>query len=85
MKTDIEKTFLNKLIPPTKRLRDLNPRDRKIGAVLYWVNLAMLSACMGFGIPYLINKMIKHDVEKDVKVQKLTQQISMGDFIKDKQ
>ena len=85
MQTDIEKTFLNKLIPPTKRLRDLNPRDRKIGAVLYWVNLAMLSACMGFGIPYLINKMIKHDVEKDVKAQKIMQQVRMEDFIDDKQ
>ena len=67
MKKDIEKSFLNKLIPPTKRLRDLSPRDKKIGAALYWINLAMLSACMGFGIPYLINKMIRHDVNKDVQ------------------
>ena len=66
MKKDIEKSFLNKLIPPTKRLRDLSPRDKKIGATLYWINLAVLSACMGFGIPYLINKMIRRDVEKDV-------------------
>jgi len=73
MKKDIEKSFLNKLIPPIKRLRDLGPRDRKIGAVLYWINLAMLSACMGFGIPYLINKMIKHDVQKDVEKTKQQQ------------
>ena len=66
---DVEKTFMNKLIPPTKRLRDLSPRDKKIGATLYWINLAMLSTCMGFGIPYLINKMIRHDVEKDVRAQ----------------
>ena len=66
---DVEKTFMNKLIPPTKRLRDLSPRDKKIGAALYWINLAMLSTCMGFGIPYLINKMIRHDVEKDVQAQ----------------
>ena len=64
---DLEKSFLTKLIPPTKRLRDLNPRDKKIGAALYWINLAMLSACMGFGIPYLLNKMIRHDVNKDVQ------------------
>lgn len=67
---DVEKSFLNKLIPPTKRLRDLSTRDKKIGAALYWINLAMLSTCMGFGIPYLINKMIRHDVEKDVQTQK---------------
>ncbi len=70
---DIEKSFLNKLIPPTKRLRDLGPRDKKIGAALYWINLAMLSTCMGFGIPYLINKMIRHDVEKDVLAQNAKQ------------
>ncbi|MBQ8460262.1 hypothetical protein IJ541_09200 [bacterium] len=86
---DVEKSFLNKLIPPTKRLRDLNPRDKKIGAALYWINLAMLSACMGFGIPYLINKMIRHDVEKDAgvneKMKKLQTTVSnpirMKDFI----
>ena len=94
MKKDIEKSFLNKLIPPTKRLRDLNPRDKKIGAALYWINLAMLSACMGFGIPYLLNKMIRHDVQKDVQAQNKntatmtpsnlppTKPIRMEDFIK---
>ena len=66
---DVEKNFLNKLIPPTRRLRDLSSRDRKIGAALYWINLAILSVCMGFGIPYLINKMIRRDVEKDVQAQ----------------
>ncbi len=63
---DAEKSFINKLIPPTKRLRDLSQRDKKIGAALYWINLTVLSACMGFGIPYLINKMIRHDVEKNI-------------------
>ena len=92
MKKDIEKSFLNKLIPPTKRLRDLSPRDKKIGAILYWINLAMLSACMGFGIPYLINKMIRRDVQKDVQVQNKSniglayqapfKPIQMKDFIK---
>ena len=75
-----------------KRLRDLSPRDKKIGAALYWINLAMLSACTGFGVPYLINKMIKHDVNKDVQDQKInntvnlqttaTKPVRMEDFIK---
>ena len=69
---DVKQTFLNKLIPPTKRLRDLSPRDRRIGAALYWANLAMLSAIAGFGIPYLNNKMIRRNVEKDV--EKIKQQ-----------
>lgn len=89
---DVEKSFLNKLIPPTKRLRNLSPRDKKIGAALYWINLAMLSACMGFGIPYLINKMIRRDVQKDVPTQNknniansqtpATNPIRMENFIK---
>lgn len=94
MRKDVEKSFLNKLIPPTKRLRDLSPRDKKIGATLYWINLVMLSACTGFGVPYLINKMIKHDVQKDVQAQNKntakttpsnihpTKPIRMEDFIK---
>ena len=92
---DVEKSFLNKLIPPTRRLRDLSPRDKKIGAALYWINLAMLSVCMGFGIPYLINKMIRHDVNKDVQAgvnvkdnlsataqSNIAKPIRMEDFIK---
>ena len=83
---DVENAFVRKLIPPTKRLRDLCPRDQKIGAALYWINLALLSVCMGFGIPYLINKMIRHDVEKDVNAQNKTntnmRAVHMEDFIK---
>jgi len=92
MRKDVEKSFINKLIPPMKRLRDLSPRDKKIGAALYWINLVMLSACTGFGVPYLINKMIKHDVNKDVQEQKInntvnlqttaTKPVRMEDFIK---
>lgn len=94
MRKDVEKSFLNKLIPPTRRLRDLSPKDKKIGAALYWINLVMLSACTGFGVPYLINKMIKHDVNKDVQAQNKntkktthsnlhpTKLIRMEDFIK---
>ena len=83
---DIENAFIRKIIPPTKRLRDLGDRDKKIGAALYWINLAMLSVCMGFGIPYLINKMIRHDVEKDVNLQNKSNTFikspRMDDFVK---
>lgn len=69
MKKDCEKSFINKLIPPTKSLKELDGKSKSIGAALYWINLAMLSACMGFGIPYLINKMIRKDVNKDLELQ----------------
>lgn len=69
MKKDCEKSFINKLIPPAKSLKELDGKSKSIGAALYWINLAMLSACMGFGIPYLINKMIRKDVNKDLELQ----------------
>lgn len=84
IKKDVEKSFLNKIIPPVKHIRTLAPKDKNIGAALYWINLALLSACMGFGIPYLINKMIRHDVEKETKnaSQITTKPVRMDDFIK---
>ena len=69
MKKDCEKSFINRLIPPAKSLKELDGKSKSIGAALYWINLAMLSACMGFGIPYLINKMIRKDVNKDLELQ----------------
>ena len=39
-------------------------RDRKVGTLLFWINMASLSAIIGFGVPAFINKMILKDVEK---------------------
>lgn len=75
MKTDVKNSLLNKLIPPTKPLKELNGKNKAIGAALYWLNLAMLSACLGFGIPYLINKMIKNDVKLSIDKQKNTNKL----------
>ncbi len=60
------KTLLNKLVPPTRHLKDLSGSSRKIGTGLFWINMALLSLSLGFGVPALLNKMIKRDVEKDV-------------------
>ncbi|MBP3924809.1 hypothetical protein J6E39_06170 [bacterium] len=81
MKTDIEKSLLNKLIPPTKPLRELEGKNKAIGAALYWLNLAMLSASLGFGVPYLINKMIKNDVKQSIDEHTATRKlVSIEDF-----
>ena len=72
LKTDIinknaDKNFLNKIIPPVRPLKELEGRSRKIGAGLFWANLALLSGIIGYGTPHLINKMIKHDVSKSAQ------------------
>ncbi len=60
-----EKIFINKIIPPHKHLKDLEGRSKKIGTVLFWINMASLSTLIGFGVPKILNKMIKNDVQKD--------------------
>lgn len=74
LKTDIinkktDKSLLNKLIPPIRPLRELEGKSKNIAAGLFWVNLATLSLVMGRATPYLLNKMIKRDVQKDAQKQ----------------
>ncbi len=59
-----DKNFINKWLPPHKHLKDLQGRDKVIGTALFWTNMAALSALIGFGVPSILNKMIKNDVEK---------------------
>lgn len=68
IKKDVEKpnSILNKLIPPTRPLKELEGKSRPIGIALFWLNFIALSGMIGFGTPYLINKMIKRDVDKDI-------------------
>lgn len=71
IKHDNEKTFLNKVLPPMKSLDELKaincPKTLKTAKAIFWANFTFLSALMGFITPYFINKIIKHDVSKDVK------------------
>lgn len=69
-------SFISKIFPKTKPIKEVNSLvdkgemaviNKKVASRLYWVNIALLSVAMGFGIPTLINKMIKKDVSKDVK------------------
>lgn len=77
------KSFMNKIIPPTRPLKELPEKSKKIGSGLFWLNLALLSLTMGFGTPYLINKMIKKDVKKDTdKDIKTTTNFSDDDYLK---
>lgn len=60
------KNLVNRIIPPIKHIKDLNGRSKQTATAIFWVNMAILSASLGFGMPALLNKMIKKDVLKDV-------------------
>lgn len=74
LKTDLIKRnggnkFLNKILPPTKELKELkaasSPKSVKMAKGIFWLNFTVLSALMGFITPYFINKLIKKEVAED--------------------
>ena len=77
-----ETTFISKIFPKTKSIKQINElvdsgklplKNKKIASRFYWANLAILSIAMGFGIPTLINRMIKKDVQSDVEKENQNQ------------
>ena len=68
---NLEKTRLNKYLPPIKKLEDLikmnhPPKEIKIAKGIFWLNFTVLSLLMGVVTPYFINKIIKKDVTEDI-------------------
>lgn len=61
------KNWINKIIPPIKSIRDLQGKNKKIATGLFWVNMLTLFGIVGVAIPKMLNKMIKHDVEKEAQ------------------
>ena len=62
-----KKNRINKIIPPIKPIRDLQGKNKAIASGLFWVNMLTLFGILGVAIPKMMNKMIKGDVDKDVK------------------
>ena len=81
-----DKNWINKIIPPIKHIKELEGKNKIIATGLFWVNMLALFAIVGVGIPKMLNKMIRHDVEKDAGLQnKLNfyiKQPQMDDFVK---
>lgn len=71
LKTDlIDKSAenLKRAMPRLRHMSDLvKPYDRKIACGLYWLNLATISAAMGFVVPAIANAITRKDVRKDVE------------------
>ena len=64
------KNWINKIIPPIKPIRELQGKNKAIATGLFWVNMVTLFGIVGIAIPKMLNKMIRHDVEKDVITNK---------------
>lgn len=61
-----KKSFINKIIPPIKHIKDLQGKNKSIAAGLFWANMISLFAVIGIGVPKLVNRMIRKDVDKNV-------------------
>ena len=75
---DNNKPLLRKIFPKVKRLSQvieeveqgkIAKSNKKIAAGIFWSNMLILMCSLGYLIPKLVNRMIKHDVEKDVNAQ----------------
>lgn len=50
-----------------KQIKD--PKTKKSAATLYVLNLLMVSGILGFGLPALLNKVLKKNLEKDREIE----------------
>jgi hypothetical protein len=56
---------INKLFPKTVPIKNLKGKSQKIAAVNFFINLAILAVLYGFGIPNLMNKIVRKDLAKN--------------------
>ena len=56
---------INKLFPKTVPIKNLKGKSQKIAAVNFFINLAILAVLYGFGIPNLMNKIVRKDLSKE--------------------
>ncbi len=76
-------SWFSTIFPPVRKINDLDKvkglsqdiinRTKKSGAALYWGTLFINMLLLGFGMPYFLNKIIKKDVEKDLKKMQSSQ------------
>ena len=75
-KEDGNSSLIRKIFPKVKPISQvleevkqgkLSKANKKAAAGIFWTNMLIIMASMGYLIPTLINRMIRHDVEKDVK------------------
>jgi len=72
-----KKGFFRKFLMPVnsldklKNMKNVSPeilkRTQKLAVGMYWGNMAAIMLILGFGTPYLLNKLLKKNIEKDLK------------------
>lgn len=76
--SDKSLNFLQKFRLPLKNFKNLDnfglkkdvlQRTKTMGASLYWVALLTNTALIGFVLPKLLNKMLRHNIEKENRTQ----------------
>lgn len=46
-------------------------KTKRAGIAMFWGNFILLTGILGFGIPFVLNKMVKKNVDKDTQNQKM--------------
>ncbi|MDR1169176.1 MAG: hypothetical protein LBK53_09875 [Heliobacteriaceae bacterium] len=71
--TKEKKNLIQKVLPKYKSLEEVGKEgkslDKKVRLGVYWANLAIITAIVGFGVPAFVNSVIRKDVEKDKQKQ----------------
>lgn len=79
-----KQNLFRKIFPKTKSLEEINRlahagkmtlKEKRLAHGIYWGNMALVSAALAFTVPYLCNKMIKSDVQKEVDKNKQNEKI----------
>lgn len=69
-------TLWNKINSPLRSFKEIEKneikldakllkRTKKAGVAMFWWNFAILCGVMGFGLPYMLNKILRKDVAKE--------------------
>ena len=59
------KTFMNRIIPPTVPIKNLSGKSQKVAKASFFVNFITLAIVYGYGMPHIINKIVRKDLKND--------------------
>ena len=62
------RTFINKIVSPTVPIKKLSGKSQKIAKINFLVNFITLAIVYGYGMPHIINKIVRKDLKNDKTV-----------------
>ena len=77
-KVKIKNSLWNRINAPLRSFKDIEKNEIKLdpqllkktktaGVAMFWGNFVLLGAILGFGVPYVLNKILRKDVSKQAK------------------